>query len=462
MHVCSVTGSGLERADPSEADQARCGSAAWLAHALPQTRDDTLQLFEALAEALPNLRVPAHPTLNLPVWELGHIGWFQTRWLERHAQWQLGVQADPAEPLRPARAAQADELFDSSAVAHATRWGLRLPSADALREELDRGLRSTLVLLKAVQPDCGGDLDEAGSRALPGPGTCTATDQDAALYFFRLALLHEDMHHEAGLYMAQAVGVPVHDPRWQPRPLPAPPSSLAVPASVWRSTPPGTPGFAFDNEWGTLSMEVPACHIDAQAVRWAEFLPFIESGGYAEPRWWTAEGWHWLQSEAGAWRALAAPGAPGADVPTPVEERTPLPRYLRQRCGRWECWRGGRWTELDLSQAASHLSAHEAQAWCAWAGRRLPTEFEWEQALAAHPAAFRWGDVWEWTASPHQAFLGFTPHPYRDYAAPWFDGRPVLKGASHLTQPRMRHPRYRNFFTADRNDLAAGFRTCAR
>jgi EgtB-related family protein len=52
-------------------------------------------------------------------------------------------------------------------------------------------------------------------------------------------------------------------------------------------------------------------------------------------------------------------------------------------------------------------------------------------------------------------------HPYRDYSAPWFDGRPVLKGASHLTQPRMRHPRYRNFFTPDRNDLAAGFRSCA-
>jgi EgtB-related family protein len=126
----------------------------------------------------------------------------------------------------------------------------------------------------------------------------------------------------------------------------------------------------------------------------------------------------------------------------------------------WECWRQGRWSALDLREAASHLSAHEARAWCAWAGRRLPTEFEWERALAAHPQAFGWGDVWEWTVSPHQAFPGFVAHPYRDYSAPWFDGRPVLKGASHLTQPRMRHPRYRNFFTPDRNDLAAGFRTC--
>ena len=71
------------------------------------------------------------------------------------------------------------------------------------------------------------------------------------------------------------------------------------------------------------------------------------------------------------------------------------------------------------------------------------------------------GDVWEWTASPFAPFPGFRPHPYRDYSAPWFDGRPVLRGASFLTQPRLRHPRFRNFFVADRNDIAAGFRSCA-
>ena len=65
------------------------------------------------------------------------------------------------------------------------------------------------------------------------------------------------------------------------------------------------------------------------------------------------------------------------------------------------------------------------------------------------------------TASPFQPFPGFAAHPYRDYSAPWFDGRPVLRGASHCTQPRMRHPRYRNFFPAHRNDVPAGFRTCA-
>mgnify|MGYP006188903463 FL=1 len=107
---------------------------------------------------------------------------------------------------------------------------------------------------------------------------------------------------------------------------------------------------------------------------------------------------------------------------------------------------------------ARHLSATEAQAWCRWAGRRLPTEAEWE--VAAHTApGFAWGAVWEWTASAFEPFPGFKPHPYLDYSQPWFDGRPVLKGASSATHPRMRHPTYRNYFPAARTDIFAGFRS---
>ena len=115
--------------------------------------------------------------------------------------------------------------------------------------------------------------------------------------------------------------------------------------------------------------------------------------------------------------------------------------------------------------AGLHLNAFEAQAFCTWAGRRLPTEAEWECAALtldntlADP--FQWGDVWEWTASPFAPYPGFVAHPYRDYSQPWFDGRPVLRGGSFGTQPRMKHPRYRNYFPAERNDIFAGFRTCA-
>lgn len=407
-----------------------------LADLLRAARADTLALFDAIARALPTLEVPQHPTLNPPRWELGHIGWFQTRWIERLVDRDRGHRADPARPPRPAHprdrpaanasgaALDPDALFDSTRVAHATRWSLPLPEVTVLKRELARGLASTLALLAAL-PE--------GERS------------DAELYFFRLALLHEDMHHEAGLYMAQALGLPLGEAlaeRWRPVGRPDPGASLAVPAGVWRSTPPDAPGFAFDNELGHAAVSVAAFEIDAQALRWAEFLPFVEAGGYVEPRWWTAEGWRWR---------LGARAA-GVDA---------TPRSLRRRGPGWEVQRGGAWQSLDLRETACHLSAHEAQAWCVWAGRRLPTEFEWSRAQATHPEALSWGEVWEWTASPFAPFPGFEPHPYREYSAPWFDGRPVLKGASFLTQPRMRHPRYRNFFTPERDDLAAGFRSCA-
>ena len=393
---------------------ARVAGAGWLTEALQASRQDTLATFAAYERALgAALSVPFQPGLNPPRWELGHIGWFQAHWLMRNPQRLLGEEADPDVQRLAYGRADADRLYDSSRVAHAERWHLALPGADETRADLARQLDDALTLLQG-----GGD-------------------DDRALYFHRLVLFHEDMHHEAALYMARALAIEIDDPRWRTAATQGERQGLPMPAADWGLGVAG-PGFAFDNERLGHPQALPASCIDSRVLNWAEYLPFVEQGGYADGRWWTDAGRAWLRDT----QAVA-------------------PRYLRREGRTWHRWLPAGWQLLDLQWPAEHLTAHEAGAWCRWAGRRLPTEAEWERAACGGPDDFTWGQVWEWTASPFAPYPGFRPHPYRDYSQPWFDGRPVLRGASYLTQPRMRHPRYRNFFTADRNDIVAGFRTCA-
>jgi ergothioneine biosynthesis protein EgtB len=385
-----------------------------LAEALQAARNDTLATFAAVPRARPALQVPLHAWLNPPLWELGHVGWFQEYWVARNPARERGARADPDTPRPAGVRADADRLYNSSTVPHDSRWSLALPGIQQTRDDLARQLDSTLELL------------------------ARAGDDDDALYFFRLVLFHEDMHHEAALYMAQSLGIAVDDPRWRAGPLPpGPRTGLVVPAGPRPFGHRGA-GFAFDNERPSHEVALPSFSIDAAVVTWADFLPFVAEGGYRERAFWTDEGWHWV----------GATGAAG-------------PRYLAARDGEWRVERFGVEQPLDPRLPACHLSFHEAQAWCRWAGRRLPTEFEWEAAATTSGDAFEWGAVWEWTASPFAPYEGFERHPYRDYSAPWFDGRPVLRGGSFATQPRMKNLRYRNFFTADRTDVFAGMRTCA-
>jgi ergothioneine biosynthesis protein EgtB len=396
--------------DPAQS--VRHAGLAELAVALRSSRQDTLATFADFERGLHKLAVPHGETLNPPLWELGHVGWFQEFWIARNPQRNAGVNAEPgvlrAGGVRP----QADALYHSSEVAHAARWALPLPSADATRADLAAQLARTLELLRQAEGD------------------------DAALYFFRLALLHEDMHHEAALGMAQSLGLPIADVRWHPAPLGERRAELAFAAGPWTVGRSGR-GFAFDNELQAHVQQLPASHIDSRVLRWADYLPFVEADGYTEPRWWSDAGCTWLAAE-----------------------RPVAPRYTRRTGRSWQQWREGQWCELDPTWPACHLTAFEAEAWCRWAGRRLPTEAEWERAAVDQADAFEWGQVWEWTASPFEPYAGFEAHPYRDYSAPWFGSRRVLRGASFMTQPRMRDPRYRNFYAPHRNDVPAGLRSC--
>ncbi len=399
-----------------DADTARQADAPWLAAALRSCRDDTLATFALVDRSMAGWAVPQRDTLNPPLWELGHIGWFQEFWIARNPLRFAGVAAERQVPRLRGVRANADALYDSSHVPHHTRWSLSLPDAGATRAELAAQLEGTLACLR----------ESDGS--------------DAALYFFRLALFHEDMHHEAALYMAQSLGVPIADARWQAHALDGAGRQLSFDAGSWTLGSSGT-AFAFDNELAGLAVQLPATGIDSQVTRWGEYLNFVEAGGYGQPRWWSEAGAAWLATE-----------------------RPQAPRYLRRdglQTKAWQQWRHGAWQSLDLNHPACHLTVHEAEAWCRWAGRRLPTEAEWERAAVQRPADFGWGQVWEWTASPFQPYPGFEPHPYRDYSEPWFGSRRVLRGGSFMTQPRMRHPRYRNFFMPHRNDVPAGFRSCA-
>jgi iron(II)-dependent oxidoreductase len=162
--------------------------AATLRQALLDSRRDTLATFAVYEAALADrgMAVPYDPALNPPLWELGHIGWFQDHWIGRNSQRTRGIQADPQATRSAPLRADADALYNSSQVAHERRWQLPLPDAERTRAEVAEILARTLDLLPAQ-------------------------DDAQALYFHRLSLLHEDMHHEAALYMAQALGIAITD-----------------------------------------------------------------------------------------------------------------------------------------------------------------------------------------------------------------------------------------------------------
>ena len=405
----------------------RQGGREVLSLALMDARNHTLHLLRQFQQSLEadGFSVPCLPILNPPLWEVGHLGWFQERWISRNLLRHQGARCDPGAACLPSIEPNADRWWDSSHVAHDSRWSLDLPGVEGCRAYLLQTLDSSLSL-----------LEKAG-------------DSDQALYFYRLCLFHEDMHAEAMTAALQALGLPLDAPLRKAL-TPAAMTlrePLCMPATRWpMGSPAESPGFVFDNEAGQHDVNVPEFEIDAQPVSWAQYVEFVADGGYDRSELWCAEGWHWLQEIS------QSEGRRG-------------PRYVEQigvASGAVMQTRFGQSQRMSGQQPAMHMSWWEADAWCRWAGRRLPFEVEWE--IAAHSAdrrGFRWGDVWEWTGNNFAPYPGFQAGPYADYSAPWFGTHRALRGGSFATRARMKSPKYRNFYLPGRDDIFCGFRSCA-
>jgi iron(II)-dependent oxidoreductase len=418
---------------------------------VPEARQRTFDLVADLDDE--QLMGPRLAIVNPLRWEIAHVAWFQEQWVLRHALGEPPIRAD------------GDALYDSSAVPHDTRWDLPLPSrADSLaymREVRDR----VLDRLQRTEPD------------------------PRLLYLALYTVFHEDMHDEAFTYTRQTLGYPA--------PLGpvdrggdgagAMEGDVPVPGGAFLlGADPGEP-FVFDNEKWAHRVEVRPFRIARSAVTQAGFAGFVDDRGYGRRELWSEAGW--------AWRVAAA--AEG-------------PVYWRRSGGGWQRRDFDRWAALEPDRPVIHVNWHEAEAYCRWAGRRLPTEAEWEAAAALEPNAartgftgrkrrFPWGDdpptpdranldahalgcidvgalpagdsafgcrqmignVWEWTSSDFLPYPGFAPDMYADYSQPWFQTHKVLRGGCWVTRSRLLRNTWRNFYPPDRRDVWAGFRTCA-
>ena len=403
---------------------------------------------------------PKLATVNPMLWEIGHVAWFQEHFILK--------RLDARAPLR----LEADRLYDSMLVAHDDRWDLPLPAM-------------------AWTLGYGQDVRDAVLARLKGP---LASEADS--YMYRLVTFHEDMHAEAFTYTRQTLGLPLAGRRngiTQPDHAKGPwPGDVSIPGGSFMLGAARDASFVFDNEkWAHEHTSAPFAIARAPVTN-ADFAGFVEAGGYGTRAFWSDDGWAWLQ---------------GSGVT--------LPAYWDGAAGRWRLRRFASVIDLPPNQPVQHVNWHEANAYCTFAGRRLPTELEWEIAAAGDRcadgrslsvvkrlqpwapagrseepgpmpgnldgfaggpvdvAAFPEGDsafgcrqmmgnVWEWTQSTFAPYPEFSADAYKEYSQPWFDGtRKVLRGGCWATRSRLVAPVYRNFFLPDRRDIFAGFRTCA-
>jgi len=398
-----------------------------------EARTRTLDMVRDLSDS--ELRVPLIQTINPFLWEIGHVAYFQEYWVLRH------------RARRPSALSDADMWYDSAKVAHDSRWVLPLPSRGATIDYLERIRDRVLSYIAAPCFD--------------------ATDE----YFVLLSVCHEDMHDEAFTITRQTLGYPApfcfaapilkHE-NCSGGPLPG---NVTVPRGSYTIGSTEHSGFIFDNEKWAHAVELPAFQISRAPITQAEFAVFVEEAGYNRSELWSAEGWKWRERE-------------NAQHPL-YWRRDPERGWIRRHFDRW--------ISLEPHRPVVNVCWYEAEAFCRWIGKRLPTEYEWEVAASgiehsscnldwttmgccdvnSHPQGDSLvgcrqmiGNVWEWTSSNFLPYPGFSEDPYKEYSSPWFRTHKVLRGGAWSTRSRLIRVAYRNFYTPDRGDIWAGFRTC--
>ena len=402
-----------------------------LAAALKRARETTLLLVEPVADE--QLVAQVSPIMSPLVWDLAHIGWFEELWLIRRL-----ANSEPSLQ-------RFDDLYDAFQHSRGQRSRLPILTPPEARAYLDNVRRHALKVLEGTQ------LEES-DPLLRGA------------YVYGLVLQHELQHQETMLQTLQLSGVAYatrsHD-KLQVPPRPDDVLVLSGPFTLGTSTEP----WAYDNEQPAHVVELPAFMIERHPVTNERFAEFLEDGGYRERRYWSAEGWEWLQ-----------------------EERVQAPLYWQRGREGWDRRRFGRREPVPPAEPVQHISFFEAEAVAMWAGKRLPTEAEWEKAaqstdsdgdanlgresLGPLPVARRatssvgcecmLGDVWEWTSSPFTGYPGFTAFPYAEYSEVFFGSEHrVLRGGSWATDPLVARITFRNWDYPQRRQLFSGVRLAA-
>lgn len=397
------------------------------------------------------------PTMGPAHWDLGHIAHFEELWLVH------GVESDEA------RQRFADDTWDAEKQPRPTRERLAIPAREGAIESLAASRKRTLDTLART------DVGAASARELTRDG-----------FVHRMILMHEMQHQENMLVTASLVPEGRYHPTIRlekPRAPTAPPRGMARvragPFTLGRAPAPG----GYDNESPARVVDVPEFEIDLAPVTNGEYLAFIDDGGYEDESLWDEDGWLLMR----------------------VGKRRHPKHWTLASDGAWTIREFDRVMELPREQPVIHVSYHEAEAYAKWAGKRLPTEIEWEKAcswneraqrktryawgdeawtperanlderlfgtapIGAYPAGVSpygchqmMGDAWEWTSSVFSAYPGFRPFPYEEYSVPFFDrGFQVLRGGSWATRALVASSTFRNWHQPDHQQIFAGFR-CAR